>query len=102
MRHWYQRPPSEISECIRPILVMEGSEPPAVDAVPLVTNVSQSLVCRIHSKNDGSQSISLNLHGQGLPEEQSNCEDRCQIILYCFKPFTTACVFGMDPKGLAN
>ena len=102
MRHWYQRPPSEISECIRTILVMEGSEPPAVDAVPLVTNVSQSLVCRIHFNNDGSQSISLNLHGKGLPEEQLNCDDRCEIILYFFKPFTMACVFGMDAKELAK
>src|SRR5688572_23578164 len=102
MRHWYQRPPTEISECIRTILVMVGSELPAVDAVPLVTNVSQSLLCRILKQKDGSQSISLSLHGKGIPEEQLNCDERCEIILYFFKPFTMACVFGMDAKELSK
>ncbi|HEX8059658.1 MAG TPA: hypothetical protein VF473_01930, partial [Cyclobacteriaceae bacterium] len=91
MKHWYQKPHPSISDYVRSVLMIDGSDGPDPSSPPLVTSGMTALFYK-----NGS----LTLFGTSVPDECWTFDDNTKIIAYFFKPFAAPPLFNLDAKKM--
>lgn len=101
MRHRYHKPNQGLTDYVRTVLVVEGSEP-ADDAKPLFASGMPALVCHTAKGAETDRVLKLVLFGKSAPAESWEARDDETIIAYFFRPFALACLFNVSAVDLAR
>jgi AraC-like DNA-binding protein len=103
MKYWYQRPHELISEYVRTVLILEGSEQAAPSDLPLVTNGMPTFFCCTDKDPTESERVTqLTLFGKSAPSECWDIGQDQTIIAYFFKPFAMASIFNITAAKLLD
>jgi AraC-like DNA-binding protein len=97
MRQWYNKINPVLKDYVQSILVLDNSNPPAPDELPVFTNGMPALLCTAQN-NDHS----LTLYGKAIPAKKLKEKDNTSLVAIFFKPFAIGPVFKLSALELKN
>ena len=101
MQQWFNKIDPKLKDYVQTILVLDSSDPPAPDDLPIFTNGMSALFCKTEKDQSGNENIiQIALFGKEAPEEHWIVKTNETIIAYFFKPFALAGMFNMNAAKL--
>ncbi|MES3019616.1 MAG: DUF6597 domain-containing transcriptional factor [Bacteroidota bacterium] len=102
MRHRYTNPASLLTDYIRTVLLIEGFSEKGSQDLPIFTNGSPTLYCRMEKDTvTGFERIKqFTLYGISAPSECWAADEKTTIIAWLFKPFVLPALFNISAKDL--
>ena len=95
MQQWYNKIDPRLNDYVQTILVLDNSDPPAPDDLPIFTNGMPALLCT--SKNNHHR---LTLFGNSVHAERLTVMGATNLIAIFFKPFAIGPVFKLSAREL--
>lgn len=95
MQRWYNNISPVLKDAIQSILVLDSTDPPAPEDLPIFTNGMPALLCTSLNKENH-----LSLFGKSVPTERWSEWGRATLIAFFFKPFTLGPVFKLSAQQL--
>jgi AraC-like DNA-binding protein len=97
MQQWYNKIDPLLKDYVQSILVLDESDPPVPDDLPIVTNGMPAFLCT--SQNNAH---CLSIFGKAIPAERLTERDNTTLIAIFFKPFAIGPVFKLSALELKN
>lgn len=95
MQQWYSQVDPVLKDYVQTILVLDHTDPPAPDDLPILTNGMPALLCT--SQGDNHQTT---LFGKAIPSERLVIQDHTTVIAVFFKPFVISAAFKLSARAL--
>ena len=103
MKHWYIKPPEELKELVRTVLILEGFTVESTNALPAFTNGMPTLLCRTERESSGFERVAtLALLAQSVNPEDWYTNETTTIIAYFFNPFAMPALFNISAKTISK
>jgi AraC-like DNA-binding protein len=95
MQQWYNKMDPILKDYLQTILVLDNSDPPAPDDLPIFTNGMPALLCTSHDNHH-----CLTLFGNSIHAESLMVINNITLIAIFFKPFAIGTVFKLPAREL--
>lgn len=97
MQQWYNKIDSQLKDYVQTILVLDSSDPPAPNDLPIFTNGMPALLCT--SQNSQHR---VTLFGNSVQAERLTVLDNITQIAIFFKPFAIGPIFKLSARELKS
>ena len=97
MQRWYNKIDPALKASIQTILILDSTDPPEPEDLPIFTNGMPALLCTCQNKENH-----LTLFGKAVPTERWAEWGNATLIAFFFKPFAIGPVFKLPAQQLKN
>src|SRR5689334_13275027 len=97
MQQWHNKIDPVLRDYVQTILVLDHSDPPAPDDLPIFTNGMPALLCT--SQNN---QYHLTLFGNSVQAKELTISENIMQIAVFFKPFAIGPIFKLSASELKN
>jgi len=97
MQRWYNKIDPALKDAVQTILILDSTDPPGPEDLPIFTNGMPALLCTYQNKENH-----LTLFGKTVPTERWAEWGNATLIAFFFKPFAIGPVFKLPAQQLKN
>ena len=103
MRYWYQPPCESLASYVRSVLIVDMFSEEVRPNVPLVVMGMPAVHVQLTpGEKQQPQDVEIKLHGAPIPADFELSVKHAVTVIYYFKPFSMAAIFGIDACALAR